>query len=319
MLNKSFRLFTVLIFAFVFKATAQETIALKLQLRNFKNEVVSNLINLKVDNKNPTNKFGDNIYEFKIAAEKNAVQLEIIGSEYKIFYPLNNKLLIPKDASGVIEIIVGTDKDFSTLVSIYPLIKKLQIENTNSSNYCKTATKLMEEIKNLKEDSVIKQIKKDSIFNQLSPILNRYVNAAFDLKKFLHSFDTLYFNNPKAAAMLDSQIVNYSNAWQNFYFRKDEFSKAIEVYWDDDPLVQSRISNVIRDIERIHKIYYYSQFNDLREEFIQIPTTSISEKDKNEKYAVALIKFKNLSDNSALNEDLSLLEKNINELKYQLK
>lgn len=309
----------LLTFAIVLNAKAQETIALKLQLRNLKNEVMSNLINLKVDNKNPTNKFGENIYEFKIAAEKNVVAVEIIGSEFKIFYPLNNKLLVPKDASGVIEIVVGTDKDFSTLVSIYPLIKKLQAENTNSTNYCKTATKLMEEIKNLKEDSVIRQIKKDSVFNQLSPIINRYVNAAFDLKKFLHSFDSLYFNNTKALAMLDSQIVNYSNSWQNFYFRKDEFSKAIEVYWNDDPVVQSRISNVIRDIERIHKIYYYSQFNDLREEFIRIPATSVSEKDKKAKYTAALIKFKNLSDNSALNEDLSLLEKNSNELKYQLK
>lgn len=301
------------------KANAQETVALKLQMRNFKNEVVSDFINLKADDKNPSNKFGDNIYEFKIPADKNSVKIEITGSEYKIFYPLNNKLLIPKDPSGVIEIIVGTDKDFGTLVSIYPLIKKLQADKTTSETYCKTATKLMEEIKNLKEDSVIRQIKKDSVFNQLSPILNRYVNTAFDLKKFLHSFDLEFFSNPKATAMLDSQIVNYSNAWKNFFFRKDEFSKAIEVYWDDDVLAQTKLSNVIRDIERIHKIYYYSQFNDLRDEFIKIPSSAVSENEKKTKYTAALIKFKNFSDNSALNEELSILEKNINELKYQLK
>ncbi len=262
---------TVLYFVFYILSTtavAQQTTALKLQMRNFKNEVVTENISLKVDDKQPTSKFGDNIYEFKIPSEKNAVKIEITESDYKIFYPLNNKLLVPKDVTGVIEIIVGTDKDFGTLVSIYPLIKKLQADKVTSDSYCKTATRLMEEIKLLKEDSIIRQIKKDSVFNQLSPILNRYVNAAFDLKKFVHDFDTIFLNNAKAVAMLDTQIVIYSNAWKNFYFRKDEFSNAIARYFNDDAAMQTRLTGIFRDLERIHKIYYYAQFNDLREEFI---------------------------------------------------
>ncbi|MEO8147493.1 MAG: hypothetical protein ABI723_07640 [Bacteroidia bacterium] len=317
--KKTVLIFGLILFLIALKVNAQETVALKIQLRNFKNEVVSENVNLKIDDKSPSNKFGESIYEFIIPSSKTNVKIEITGGGYKIFYPLNNKLLIPRDASPVIEIIIGTDKDYSTLVSIYPKIKELQLESTNSQNYCKKAALLMESIKNLKEDSVIKQIKKDSVFHQLSPILNRYVNAAFDLKKFLHSFDTVFFSNNKATAMLDSQVASYNNAWQTFYFMKDEFLKAIVTYWDDEPVTQSKLNNVARDIERIHKIYYFSQFNDIRDEFINVPVSSSTQKDKQQKYKAALIKFKNFSDNSALNEELSLLEKNINELKFQLK
>ena len=303
----------IISFSFSGAVVAQQTTALKLQMRNFKNEVVTDNISLKVDDKQPTSKFGDNIYEFKIPSEKNAVKIEITESDYKIFYPLNNKLLVPKDVTGVIEIIVGTDKDFGTLVSIYPLIKKLQADKVTSDSYCKTATRLMEEIKLLKEDSIIRQIKKDSVFNQLSPILNRYVNAAFDLKKFVHGFDTIFLNNPKAVAMLDTQIVIYSNAWKNFYFRKDEFSNAIARYFNDDAEMQTRLTGIFRDVERIHKIYYYAQFNDLREEFINTGLITDA-KVRKIKYSEVLQKFRSFSDNSVLSEELSLLEKNISEL-----
>ena len=295
---------------------AQETTTLKLQMHNLKNEIVSNNIPLKVDDKNPVNKFGNNILEFKIPAHKTEVKLIIENSDYKIFYPLNNKLLVPKDVSGVIEIIVSTDKDYSTLISIYPLIKKLQAENTQSDQYCKTATKLIEEIKSLKADSVLRRVKQDSVFNILSPTLYNYVNAAFDLKKFLNGFDTLYFQNMKATNLLDSQIVNYSNAWKNIYFRKDEFAKAIEFYWDDNVVAKSKLGNVMRDIERIHKIYFYAQLNDLFEYFNKIPTTTNDKVAQDKMYKTSLINFKNYSNNTTLTEELNLLEKHINELKF---
>lgn len=300
------------------KTTAQETTALKLQMRNLKNEIVSDNISLKVDDKNPVNKFGDNIYEFKIPTVASEVKIEITGSEFKIFYPLNNKLLIPKNTNKVIEILVATNKDYGTLISIYPLIKKLQIENAAPEKYCKTALKLMEEIKLLKTDSVIQNIKRDSVFNQICPIFNQYINAAFDLKKLLHSFDSIYFNNDKAIAYLDTQITNYSNTWKKFYFSKDGFEKAIDMYWDNNTNLKSRLNNTIRDIERIHKIFYYAQLNDILDEFNRIPTTAINKNERIIKYKSSLQKFKNFSDNSILTEELILLEKNINALKFEV-
>jgi len=284
---------------------------LKIQLRGFDFQPVQGNVEVQLDHRSPAFKNNEGKCEFAILDQTSHALIEIIDQNLKVFFPVNGNIVIPGDFSETIDVIIGSDKDYGTLVSLWPMIKKIK---ANESNACAFAEELLRDIKNLKEDSVLLRQKRDSAFSAISKSLNNYLNHAVDLKNTLLNFDTIYFNRENPVKYLNSQINGYNDEWKYFQENKDVFRRVVNVYWQSpaNQNIQLYFINVIQDIESIHQSYFLS-FTDVIKEF-NYTLNETDEKIKKQKLKIVFEEFKKRVSDNVFSAALQNLEAQNNSL-----
>ena len=288
---------------------SQNAIKLKVQLRTLDYLPVRQKLDLRIENNKAVWQNDEGKFEFLIPDSKQTVAVMLNESNQKVFYPVNGVLFVPRDISTTIDIIIGTNKDYATLLSVWPLIKKMETLQKTNADLCEVAKQFTKEVNDLKPDSVIEKRKRDSTFQAISVVFNTYINRAMNLKTTLVGFDSVYFNNVNAVNYLNEKLNAYSDSWEVFQQNKDVYNNLVSQYWNSGSKIVFEFNNLIDEIEETHEIYFLS-FNTTINEFRKA-TVIRNEKEKTKQLKIVFQEFDSKMNDVIFNEKLRKLDEEI--------
>ncbi len=94
----------------------------------------------------------------------------LINDTFKIIYPVNGLINLPKDSNVVIEIVVGKIKDFEIYKTIQFKLDEARRKIDSSENICNYLKETFEGLVKLTQDSIDLRQKRDSVFPIITPL-----------------------------------------------------------------------------------------------------------------------------------------------------
>lgn len=189
--------------------------------------------------------------------------------KYRIKYPVNMQIVLPRSESLVIDIFIEKPYKPSAAVKAATAedIKKIQqtIERYQRSNDAQLTKNIQLSVSKLYDSIEVlmgeKTVNKEELKNgrlQFMPVisqaLNHYLNEAKDLAD---AFSALSFslNKPEAYDQFSTAVYSYNEIFELINANKSTYEQAIEHYWESREL-SLKFSNLVEyALEEVHKPY----------------------------------------------------------------
>ncbi|POY35830.1 hypothetical protein C3K47_13850 [Solitalea longa] len=189
-------------------------------------------------------------FDVALPAELTQIRIEIADKRYMILYPINGRVLIPKDPKLVTDIIIADlseDKTLSAYINYSRRIEKSVGGNSEEVRALKkqldSVTTLLTKQYNLKEADLRSALElqkgREKTYAELSELLNVYVNEAKDLENAFKYVADYAFQNQDALKQLIDAINSYNAAYEKLNTVHQQYYTSIKSNWQSDELAEN--------------------------------------------------------------------------------
>jgi hypothetical protein len=206
------------------------------------------------------------IFKAVISATTKQVKVQPSDQKYIIVYPQGGRVLVPKDASLVTEIVVAAFKSNDYLKEYLNVSKQIKDSVGKSTNQIKqlygqldSIIKVLHKLSytdtDLRSAKEIQEGKDRNIFDITKDLQDYSRNAQNLLSAFKYISDYAFSNN-KAINELSQAILNYNQVYDRLDGKKVFYQKTIADYWGKDEADSfQHVINFAMDTIHANKIY----------------------------------------------------------------
>jgi hypothetical protein len=184
------------------------------------------------------------IFQAPISAATKQVKVQPSDQKYVIVYPQGGRVLVPKDASLVTEIVVAAFKSNDYLKEYLNVSKQIKDSVGKSSgeikllhgqldSIIKVLHKLSYTDTDLRSAKEIQEGKDRNLFDITKDLEDYSRNLQNLLSAFKYVSDYAFTNN-KAINQLSEAVLNYNQVYDRLDGKKIFYQKAIADYWGKD-------------------------------------------------------------------------------------
>jgi hypothetical protein len=231
-----------LFFAIAFHCMAQTT-AFKGQVWS-NNSPVQNYTVL-IDGKETTTDDGG-IFTIPVLNTASQVTLQPTGNRFIVIYPKGGRVLLPKDASLVTQIIVEPFQSNKYIDQYLTSIKQLKDSSGKSQAQLKVIKAQVDSITHLLyqfnytqqnlNEARERQDGIDLFYPEITTTLQNYINQTRNLAGAFQFASTYAFENHNALDQLVQAVNNYNPAFDKLYTNYPVYSQKIQDYWNNKSL-----------------------------------------------------------------------------------
>jgi cell division septum initiation protein DivIVA len=251
----------ILFLAFV--SAFSQTVILKGQLLQ-DTKVIKNY-SVLIDGK-PETTDDAGIFSAEIGSSVKQVKIQTSDQKYIIVYPRDGKILVPKDASLITEIVVANFKSNDYLKEYLTVSKQIKDSIGKSQGQIKSLNTQLDSITSmlhklnysdtdLRSAKEIQEGKERNLFDITKDIEDYSRNAQNLLSAFKYLSDYA-FSNSRGLEQLSEAITNYNDVYNRLDGKKVFYQKTIADYWGQDEA--NSFQNIISfamDTIHANKIY----------------------------------------------------------------
>jgi|GEM_PF-6896912 len=176
----------------------------------------------------------------------------LINDTFKIIYPVNGLINLPKDSNAEIAIVVGKTKDFEIYKTIQFKLDEAHRKIDSSENICNYLKETFESLVKLTQDSIDLRQKRDSVFPIITPVFNRYALNLLNLADAFERFSYTEFKDSSVKKLLNQKMLAYNATFDSLYAMKDVIKKWINDYWRSD-ILQKDLIDILNKCLEEHK------------------------------------------------------------------
>lgn len=249
------------------------------------------------------------IFTAEISSSAKQVTIQTSDQKYVIVYPKNGKILVPKDASLITEIIVADFKSNDYLKEYLTVSKQIKDSIGKSQGQIKLLNTQLDSITSMLHkmnytDTDLRSAKeiqegKDRNLFDITKDLQDYSRNAQNLLSAFKYLSDYAFSNSRGLEQLSEAITNYNDVYNRLDGKKIFYQQTIANYWSKDQA--DSFQNVISfamDTIHANKIY---PLRDLLQQIRDYFNTN----NKNNQLKLSI--QKKIAD--AINEDEDLIER----------
>ena len=252
-----------MILLLAFSSAFSQTVSLKGQLLQ-DTKVIKNYTIL-IDGK-PETTDDAGIFTAEIASSVKQVKIQTSDQKYVIVYPRDGKILVPKDASLITEIIVASFKSNDYLKEYLTVSKQIKDSIGKSQTQIKSLNTQLDSITSMLHklnytDTDLRSAKeiqegKDRNLFDITKDLQDYARNAQNLLSAFKYLSDYAFTNSRGLEQLSEAITNYNDVYNRLDGKKMFYQQTIANYWSKD-LADSfqNVISFVQDTIHANKIY----------------------------------------------------------------
>ena len=240
--------------------TAQNTFAFKAKVIHNKKGLMKDMTVLVNSNPAVTNDAG--ILVIGLPNNTTHVKVALQQQGYTILYPTAGYIAIPRDLNDMPEIIIGSPDDNTYLNQYLSLYKEIKSNTSAGSTQLNQTNQKLDSLQaallqmNYTESDLRSakdmQDGRDEYYKEISENLNEFVSRAIDLKAAFEYVATYAFDNPAALQQLNQAGINYTNVYNALNRQRNNYTKYIANYWQNDSLTQHYTLLIQYALDTIH-------------------------------------------------------------------
>ena len=249
------------------------------------------------------------IFSAEIGSSVKQVKIQTSDQKYIIVYPRDGKILVPKDASLITEIVVANFKSNDYLKEYLTVSKQIKDSIGKSQGQIKSLNTQLDSITSMLHklnysDTDLRSAKeiqegKDRNLYDITKDLEDYSRNAQNLLSAFKYVSDYAFSNSKAILQISEAVLNYNQVYDRLDGKKTFYQKTINDYWGSDEASSFKnIVDLAMDTIHTQKIY---PLRDLLQQINDYFNTS------NKSVQLKLSIQKKIAD--AIAEDTDLLER----------
>jgi len=252
-----------MILLLAFSSAFSQTVSLKGQLLQ-DTKVIKNYTIL-IDGK-PETTDDAGIFTAEIGSSVKQVKIQTSDQKYVIVYPRDGKILVPKDASLITEIIVASFKSNDYLKEYLTVSKQIKDSIGKSQTQIKSLNTQLDSITSMLHklnytDTDLRSAKeiqegKDRNLFDITKDLQDYARNAQNLLSAFKYLSDYAFTNSRGLEQLSEAITNYNDVYNRLDGKKMFYQQTIANYWSKD-LADSfqNVISFVQDTIHANKIY----------------------------------------------------------------
>lgn len=252
-----------MILLLAFASAFSQAVSLKGQLLQ-DTKIISNYTVL-IDGK-PETTDDAGIFTAEIASSVKQVKIQTSDQKYVIVYPRDGKILVPKDASLITEIIVASFKSNDYLKEYLTVSKQIKDSIGKSQGQIKSLNTRLDSITSMLHklnytDTDLRSAKeiqegKDRNVYDITKDLEDYSRNAQNLLSAFKYVSDYAFSNSKAILQISEAVLNYNQVYDRLDGKKAYYQKTINDYWGSDEAGSFKnIVDLAMDTIHTQKIY----------------------------------------------------------------
>jgi hypothetical protein len=184
------------------------------------------------------------IFNAEIGSSVKQVKIQPSDQKYIIVYPRDGKILVPKDASLITEIVVADFKSNNYLKEYLTVSKQIKDSIGKSQSQIKSLNTQLDSITSMLHklnytDTDLRTAKeiqdgKDRNIYDITKDLQDYSRNAANLVSAFKYISTYAFTNASAVFQLIDAINNYNQAYERLDSKRVFYQKTIADYWGNE-------------------------------------------------------------------------------------
>jgi hypothetical protein len=257
------KIIITMILLLAFGSAFSQTVSLKGQLLQ-DTKVIKNYTVL-IDGK-PETTDDAGIFNAEISPSVKQVKIQTSDQKYIIVYPRDGKILVPKDASLITEIIVASFKSNDYLKEYLTVSKQIKDSIGKSRTQIKSLNAQLDSItamlhkmnytdNDLRSANEIQEGKDRNLFDITKDLQDYSRNAQNLLSAFKYLSDYA-FSNSRGIVQLSEAITDYNQSYDRLDGKRIFYQKVVNDYWGSDK--SAALKNVMDfalDTLHTNKIY----------------------------------------------------------------
>ena len=263
-------IFLCIVLFFLSETCVAQTVSLKAHFY-YKNELVKNFTALVDGNESTTNLSG--LLTAPILSSKTQIKIQPKDKKYVILYPTGGNVLVPKDNTLVVEIILAGVTDDPNIKMYQQILREINESKNKPPDVLAQLKKrfdlLEAQLKKLNystddlRNAQDRQNLKDIYFPEITKALNNYVVQAANVQNAFKYTAEFAFNNPNALQKLVQAITDYNPCFEKLNENYSNYSKQLKQNWQSDTLINSFNSLADYILNDFHK-QNILPFNDIK-------------------------------------------------------